>query len=62
MRVGTVNDRRCAAGSQFGQYRLIRLLGAGGFGEVYEAEDAVMKRQVAIKLMAAPYSHDPVFR
>lgn len=49
-------------GSQVGPYRLQRLLGKGGMGEVYEAHDTVKDRVVALKLLPEGASHDPVFR
>ncbi len=49
-------------GTQFGQYRLRRLVGRGGMGDVYEAEDTVRERVVALKLMSQSLSQDPIFR
>ena len=40
-------------GKNLGHYQLISLLGAGGMGEVYLAEDTKLKRQVAVKLLPA---------
>ncbi|MAD61223.1 MAG: hypothetical protein CMH49_06920, partial [Myxococcales bacterium] len=34
-----------------GKYRLDRLIGQGGFGEVYEATDLTLQRKVAVKLI-----------
>ncbi|BBN50864.1 serine/threonine-protein kinase [Mycobacterium avium] len=49
-------------GSQFGPYLLKRLIGSGGFGEVYEAVDTNKHRTVALKLLAPSYTANPNFR
>jgi eukaryotic-like serine/threonine-protein kinase len=44
---------------KFGQYRLLKKIGAGGMGEVYMAEHELMKRPCAIKLIKPEAGSDP---
>jgi eukaryotic-like serine/threonine-protein kinase len=39
-----------------GNYRLLRRLGGGGMGDVYEAEEITSSRRVALKLVQAEYA------
>jgi serine/threonine protein kinase len=41
------------------RYRVLRLLGAGGMGAVYEAEHRVMQRAVAIKVINRAFTTNP---
>jgi WD40 repeat protein/tRNA A-37 threonylcarbamoyl transferase component Bud32 len=38
------------------RYRIVRLLGTGGMGAVYEAEHRVMKRRVALKVIKSDFT------
>ncbi len=44
---------------KFGQYKLCKLIGAGGMGEVYLAEHELMKRPCAIKVIRPSKANDP---
>jgi serine/threonine protein kinase len=57
-----MTEPKSREGTMFGHYRLLRLIGKGGMGEVYEAEDTVKDRVVALKLLPESVSHDSVFR
>ncbi|MFN0122652.1 MAG: serine/threonine-protein kinase [Blastocatellia bacterium] len=45
-------------GQRIGHYQILSLLGKGGMGEVYLAQDVSRKRQVAIKLLPAQFTAD----
>lgn len=50
------------SGTQFGNYRLERLMGHGTIAEVYQAVDLVQRRQVALKLFYPDLSASEAFR
>src|ERR1700694_5394032 len=47
-------------GTILGPYEILAPLGAGGMGEVYRARDTRLERTVAIKILPAQLSTDPV--
>src|SRR5215470_3373270 len=45
-------------GQELANYKIISLLGKGGMGEVYLAEDARLQRKVALKLLTPQFTND----
>ena len=48
------------SGTKLGPYEIGAPLGAGGMGEVYRARDTRLGRDVAVKILPAEFSADPV--
>jgi eukaryotic-like serine/threonine-protein kinase len=48
------------SGTKLGPYEIVGPLGAGGMGEVYRGRDTRLERTVAIKILPAHLSSDPV--
>ena len=50
---------RSLEGQRIGPYRIASRIGAGGMGEVYQARDTTLNRQVAIKVLLPAIANDP---
>ncbi len=46
-------------GTKLGTFEIVRLLGAGGMGEVYLAHDQQLNRDVAVKVVRPEFTGDP---
>src|ERR1035437_1298791 len=47
-----------SAGTKLGSYEVLSQIGAGGMGEVYQAHDTKLGRDVAIKVLPEAFAHD----
>ena len=45
----------------YGRYKIIAMIGGGGMANVYLAEDMILEREVAIKILRMDFSTDDEF-
>ena len=48
-----------AVGSRLGHYDVTALIGEGGMGQVYQATDTQLDRDVALKVLPDAFTSDP---
>src|SRR5262245_62814681 len=53
------NDAALKPGTMVGAYRIDYRVGGGGMGTVYAAEEPVIKKRVAVKVMRHAFAEDP---
>ncbi len=46
-------------GTKIGPYEVIGLIGQGGMGEVWQARDTTLDRDVALKVLPEAFTSDP---